>query len=47
MFPFLPNFFQQRGQDRQIGWFPADYVRLVNANSVPGELLINKGVSFV
>uniref|UniRef100_A0A0R3VUX9 Intersectin-1 n=1 Tax=Taenia asiatica TaxID=60517 RepID=A0A0R3VUX9_TAEAS len=26
---------QQRGQDRQIGWFPADYVRLVNANNVP------------
>eukprot|EP00108_Taenia_solium_P008558 TsM_000739000 transcript=TsM_000739000 gene=TsM_000739000 len=25
---------QQRGQDRQIGWFPADYVRLVNANNV-------------
>ncbi|KAM7542219.1 hypothetical protein Aperf_G00000019478 [Anoplocephala perfoliata] len=24
---------QQRGQDRQIGWFPADYVRLVNANN--------------
>ncbi|KAL5108156.1 Intersectin-1 [Taenia crassiceps] len=25
---------QQRGQDRQIGWFPADYVRLVNANNL-------------
>ncbi|KAH9280196.1 Intersectin-2 [Echinococcus granulosus] len=24
---------QLRGQDRQIGWFPADYVRLVNANN--------------
>ncbi|VDM19019.1 unnamed protein product [Hydatigera taeniaeformis] len=28
---------QQRGQDRQIGWFPADYVRLVNANHVSGK----------
>ncbi|VUZ43764.1 unnamed protein product [Hymenolepis diminuta] len=24
---------QQRGQDRRIGWFPADYARLVSANN--------------